>query len=54
MKNVNFKQVKETAKTIALTVVIAGVAGFIAGVHYQTDQNKATNQALIKAYSTSK
>ena len=57
MKNINWKQILETLKTIVIVVLIAGIVGFTLGVKYQeqkTDQvdNRISNQ--IKQLKESK
>jgi len=49
MKNINWKGILETVKTITIVALVAGVVGFMLGVKYQeqkTDQvdNRISNQ----------
>ena len=57
MKNINWKGILETVKTITIVVLVAGVVGFMLGVKYQeqkTEQvdNRISNQ--IKQLKESK
>lgn len=39
MKNINWKQILETTKTIIIVALIAGVAGVMIGINYQKSQH---------------
>lgn len=46
MKNINWKQVLETAKTIIIVALIAGVAGVMIGINYQKSQHDMINNEV--------
>lgn len=43
---INAKQLKETLKTIALTALIAGIAGFAFGLNFEVANHRAIDSAL--------
>ena len=47
MNKPNFKQLKETTKTIVLTALIAAVPSFVAGVQYTEKKHEANNKQVM-------
>lgn len=48
MKNVNFKKLLETVKTIAIVALIAGIIGFAIGVKYQESKSEQFSQRVAE------
>lgn len=46
MKNINWKQILETTKTIIIVALIAGVAGVLIGINYQKSQHDTINNEV--------
>lgn len=46
MKNINWKQVLETTKTIIIVALIAGVIGVMIGINYQKSQHDMINNEV--------
>lgn len=46
MKNINWKQVLETTKTIIIVALIAGVIGVMLGINYQKSQHDMINNEV--------
>lgn len=47
MKNINWKGILETVKTITIVALVAGVVGFMLGIKYQEQKTEQVDNRLL-------